>query len=140
MLKLLFISVFISILSCSVSFASNYGVDTIKVGNCSLDVYVAKTHEEKRKGMLGFTQKTFNKDGMIFIGNNRQKQYYHTIGMEMNIYIIGVDTIGNKHYKVNDKAVYAPPGKKLITIYGDSVLEIPKKLYEDKFKQCLYRY
>ncbi len=138
MYKVLLYALLINLFINGISNATSYSSDSIIVGKCNLNVYVAETPEEKRKGMLGFTKNTFNKDGMIFLGSIHQKQYYHTIGMEMDIYIIGVNTVGYKRYKVNDKAIFAPSGKKVITVYGDSVLEIPKKLYREKFKNCLY--
>ncbi len=138
MYRIILFLFFINLFTYSICNATTYDNDSIIVGKCNLSVYVAKTPEEKRKGMLGFTKDTFDKDGMIFIGSIHQKQYYHTIGMKMDIYIIGVDTIGDKWYKVNNKAIFAPSGKKVITVYGDSVLEIPKKLYKEKFRNCLY--
>ncbi len=56
----------------------------------------------------------------------------------MDIRIMGVNTIGNKKFKVNDKAVYAPSGKRVITVFGDSVFEVPEKSYKKVLKHCLY--
>ena len=137
MKHILFILVFILYVMNFV-YAHNFEEDSIIVGNCNLNVFVAKTPTQKAEGMLGFTDNSFPKDGMIFIGESFKKQYYHTVGMKMDIRIMGVNTIGHNKYKVNDSAVYAPPGKRVITVLGDSVFEVPEKLYQKTFKDCLF--
>ena len=131
------ILIFILLFSSFV-YAQDFKEDVIIVGGCKVNVFVAETQKQKSSGMLGFTDESFSKDGMIFVGTVNQKQYYHTVGMKMDIRIMGVNTIGNKRYKVNNGAVYAPPGKRVITVLGDSVFEVPERLYQQKFKDCLY--
>ncbi len=112
-------------------------VKTIKVGSCTLDVYTATTDFQKMTGMLVFDDNTFDQDGMLFVGNKMRQHHYHTINMKMDIMIMGVKTIGSGEYVVYDKVKYSPPGLERVDIVGDSVLEIPTTLYNNKFKQCL---
>ncbi len=139
MAKFLFF-VLVSFFSSSAAASGmTFAEDTITVGGCELNVLVAKTAEQKASGMLGFTDDSFPAEGMIFIGSVPQKQYYHTVGMKMNIRIMGVDTVGIKKYRVNGGAVYAPEGIRSITVFGDSVFEVPEKLYQSELKDCLFK-
>lgn len=122
----------------STVFGMTFANGVITAGGCELNVLVAETQEQKINGMLGFTDDSFPADGMIFIGIVPQKQYYHTMGMKMDIRIMGVKTISRNKYRVNGGAVFAPTGKRVITVFGDSVLEVPEKLYQSKLKDCLF--
>lgn len=137
MKRILCAFVFILLMS-SLCFGQNFKEDTIVVGDCEVNVYIAETDQQKARGMLGFTDASFNKEGMIFTGSTPKKHYFHTVGMKMDIRIIGVNTVGHKKYKVNGGAVYSPPGKRVITIYGDSVFEVPEVLYQQRFQNCLF--
>ena len=108
----------------SAVFGATFANGVITAGGCELSVLVAETQEQKINGMLGFTDVSFPADGMIFISTVSQKQYYHTMGMKMDIRIMGVKTISRNKYRVNGGAVFAPAGKRMITVFGDSVLEL----------------
>ncbi len=112
-------------------------VITINVGKCELEVYTAITDNQKITGMLVFDDSTFDKDGMLFVGNKMRVHHYHTVGMRMDIVIMGVQKVGNNTYKVNGDVKFSPPGLDRVDIVGDSVLEIPTKLYNSTYKNCL---
>lgn len=117
----------------------DFGEDNITIGSCILNVYKAENYEQKVCGMLNFTDETFLKDGMIFIGDNsRVKSHnFHTEGMKMNIRIMGIILQKNNKYKVyNNDAKYSPPGIESVVIYGNSVFETSEKKFK-KLKQCL---
>lgn len=117
--------------------AVTFGEDKITVGSCILNVYTATDVSQKASGMLGFTDETFKKDGMIFLGKELRSNYFHTMDMEMDIVIMGLIKTGEKTYKLSGTPLEAKPGMETIKIYGESVFEIPLKLYNKKFKECL---
>lgn len=112
--------------------------DNITVGKCRLNVYVAESERQKMCGMLSFSDSSFKKDGMIFIGDKPKANYFHTLGMKMEIRIMGLSKKGDKYYKVNNEAKYAPPGLKQVVIYGDSVFETSERLYQSELNKCLF--
>lgn len=117
--------------------AETFGEDEITVGSCVLSVYTATDVFQKASGMLGFTDDTFGKDGMIFFGKELRSNFFHTMNMKMDIVIMGLIKTGEKTYKVSGKPLEALPGMETIKIYGESVLEVPLKLYYGKLKECL---
>lgn len=116
-----------------------FGMDNITVGNCEMQVYVAEDPYQKASGMLGFTDSTFLRDGMLFISTGKAKtHYYHTVGMEMDIMIMGLLKTGdNAAYKLAGQPIKAPAGIDMIKVFGMEVLEIPMKKYNETFKGCL---
>ena len=114
----------------------NFKSDTITVNGCKFDVYLATNAHEQVSGMLGFTDNTFKKQGMIFLGETNKTRYFHTVGMEMNIVIMGLTKIGEKSYKTKGKPIYAKPGIETIPVEGESVLEVPTLLFEKDLKIC----
>lgn len=113
--------------------------DNITIGKCNLHVYKAVTNEQKICGMLNFTNNTFKKDGMIFIGtNNITTHYFHTEGMQMDIRIMGVIRNKDGSYVVYDNdAKYSPPNIKSIIIYGHDVFETGEQQYQSYLNKCL---
>lgn len=114
--------------------------DNITIGSCVLNVYKADTYEQKLCGMLNFTDKTFYKDGMIFMGNSKriESHNFHTMGMNMTIRIMGIVLNENGKYSVYNKdAKYSPPNIPSVTIYGNAVFETSEHKY-NKLKSCLY--
>ena len=114
--------------------------DNITIGSCKLNVYMAYTDEQKICGMLNFTDKTFIKDGMLFVDNDDKvkSHYFHTEGMKMDIRIMGVVKKADKTYIVYDNdAKYSPPGIKSVTIYGNGVFETSEKKYQNGLNKCL---
>lgn len=122
----------------SIDFNSiSYGEDNITVNGCNLSVYVASDINQKAKGMLGFTDSTFKKDGMIFLGDDFRYHYYHTMGMKMDIMIMALEKTGDKTYSVTGAPFLAPSGIENIKLHGESILEIPVKKYNKGLKACL---
>lgn len=117
-----------------------FGEDNITIGSCKLNVYKAENYEQKVCGMLNFTDETFLKDGMIFIGDNsRIKSHnFHTEGMKMTIRIMGIVLQNNSNYKVyNNDAKYSPPGLPSVVIYGNSVFETSEEKFK-KLNKCMF--
>lgn len=115
-----------------------FGTDNITVGNCEMQVYVADDPYQKASGMLGFTDSTFLLDGMVFISAGKAKtHYYHTVGMKMDIMIMGLLKTGDNTYKLAGQPIKAPAGIDMIKVFGLEVLEIPMKKYDETFKGCL---
>jgi len=112
----------------------------IQVGNCYMRVLLAKSDAEKARGMSGFTDETFDYDGMLFVGQSFRKHTYQTVTMLMNIRIMGVNRVSEDKYKVYGGAIYAPIGLSDITISGESILEIPERAFADKFRDCIYQF
>lgn len=115
----------------------SYGEDNITVNGCKLSVYVASDIGQKAKGMLGFIDTTFKKDGMIFLGDDFRNHYYHTMGMKIDIMIMALVKIGDKAYSVAEEPLFAPSGIENIKLQGESILEIPVKKYNEGLKACL---
>lgn len=114
--------------------------DNITIGTCKLNVYLAYTNEQKICGMINFTDDTFIKDGMLFVNNDEKvkSNYFHTIGMKMDIRIMGVVKKADKTYIVYENdAKYSPPGIKTVTIYGNGVFETSEKKYQNGLNKCL---
>lgn len=117
-----------------------FGEDNITIGSCKLNVYKAENYEQKVCGMLNFTDETFLKDGMIFVGDNsRVKSHnFHTEGMKMTIRIMGIVLQNNSTYKVyNNDAKYSPPGLQSVVIYGNSVFETSEEKFK-KLNKCMF--
>ena len=113
-------------------------IDTITVGRCRIEVAIMKTPQEHASGLLGYTERTYPYEGMLFdMLDKRNKKTFHTVGMKMTIIIMGVTKLGDGSYKVIDGAYKAPPGRQSIPIDAPDVLEIPEGLYHLKFKHCL---
>lgn len=110
---------------------------TIIVGRCTMDVIVMETPAEQAQGLLRYTAKTFEYDGMLFDMGRTGRKYFHTEGMQMPIRIIGVSRSSDGSYKVVTPAYYSPPGVKSIMIAAPDVLEITEPKYQYKFKACL---
>lgn len=114
-----------------------YDETNITVNGCKLSAYVASDLIQKAKGMLGFTDATFKNDSMIFLGEEFRTHYYHTMGMEIDIMIMGLKKETNGAYSVVGTPHVSPPGIENIKIQGEAVLEIPTKRYEAGLKACL---
>lgn len=128
---------FLSMPDCS---KVTFGEDNITIGSCKLNVYKAENYEQKVCGMLNFTDETFLKDGMIFVGDNsRVKSHnFHTEGMKMTIRIMGIVLQNNSTYKVyNNDAKYSPPGLQSVVIYGNSVFETSEEKFK-KLNKCMF--
>lgn len=143
MKRTFFLSIFIfySCLSYGFSYDDcnniDYKKEMINLGDCSLNVYIAESYNQKLCGMLKYTDDTFKADGMLFKGNEYKNHYFHTNGMKMNIRIAGVNRIKKGIYKLNGKALYSPPGLSSIQIQGTDVFETSEKKYQDFIKKCI---
>lgn len=126
---------FILILLGSISHAAT--LESITVGKCDMNLIVVNSSEEHARGLLGYTELTFPYDGMLFFMGSSKRKAFHTVGMKMNIRIMGVTKLGDGTYKVTDVIQKAPPGLKEIIIDSPHVLEIPETKYQLYFRNCL---
>jgi hypothetical protein len=130
------ILIFICILFLCSAVSAAYE-ETIVVGHCNIRAIVMETPQEHSKGLLGYTERTFPYDAMLFQIGGRNQKYFHTIGMQMNIRIMGVMKSSTGSYRVLNGIIKAPPGISQIPIDASDVLEIPEGKYQLNFKRCL---
>ncbi|MDR2883815.1 MAG: hypothetical protein LBV09_01755 [Deferribacteraceae bacterium] len=129
------IIVILLILSGTSAFA--FDIDTIRVGRCDMEVMVMSTPTEHASGMLGFTERSFPYGGMLFKMGKRGRKIFHTMGMSMNIRIMGVNQTSNGSYNVLTDVYNGKPNIKQIPIDAPDILEIPESKYQMYYKRCL---
>jgi uncharacterized membrane protein (UPF0127 family) len=112
-------------------------LDTIMVDRCEMEVLVVSTPDEHAKGLLGFTERSYNYAGMLFKMNKKGRKVFHTIGMKMNIRIMGVTQSSSGNYKVITDIYNGRIGIPQIAIDAPDILEIPESKYQMFYKRCL---
>ncbi|MDR2105146.1 MAG: hypothetical protein LBP51_05255 [Deferribacteraceae bacterium] len=119
------------------STAYAYTEESIIVGRCSINVLVMQTKQEHASGLLGWTERAFAYDGMLFKLGGKEKKVFHTVGMNMTIRIMGVMQTTQGNYRVIGDIIKAPPGVQQIVIDAPDVFEMPEGKYQLNFKRCL---
>ncbi|GAB7140934.1 hypothetical protein RsTz2092_08910 [Deferribacterales bacterium RsTz2092] len=109
----------------------------IMVDRCEMKVIVVSRPAELQNGLLGQTERTFHYDGMLFAMQRNGRKYFHTMGMRMNIRLVGVVQLSNGDYSTIGSVIKGTSGLKEIIIDAPDVLEIPENKWTMYFQRCI---